>query len=897
MVEPNQIEKLEKLCEFSRYLGRLYEREEFRTWLIYEGAFGRKYPLIELYKDLKREIHNVSQINDIKRAFRRFKQRHFLRLGSRDFLGDITFEELTSQISNIAEVCLQTGLEFLKKDFLTPPEIQNCSFLVLGLGKLGGRELNYCSDIDIIYIYRPKNRPSLCSTYTFIARKLNDIIGDMFEGDRVFIVDMRLRPGGRYGELVHSYDSAVEYYLLSGAAWERQALLKARGVAGDRDIANMFLSDVRPFVFRRFLDFQAIDEIRTIRDKIIEETEQKKEEFPSNVKLGIGGIREVEFLVQAFQLIYGGRYTQLREPNTLSCLDKLYKLKLIPENIKEELRSGYIFLRRVEHWIQLDTNKQSSTIPSSHRDIDRLSKSLGFLSVDEFFNTLKLHSRNIHNHFKELFSPTAQGKTPRGSVKEENSTVYIKYGEKEDHIFIGYFSHDVQQGIKNILEGLNQTLCPEFFYESAKRIGTFLSRIEKRPGLVRFLEYHKKEFLEILTIIGSSKFIFHILNLQPSLVEGAIEFFSRSLNNEWYGHAKEILAPLKLEEAIEWLRKLKNEKIIHLAVLDLKGEIEIYELLNRLSDLAEFVIENSYKKVLEYLDIPLDMPLAILAIGKLGSKELGYLSDLDLMYVYEPLDSEDPNIIPQRVINVVQRLNNVLKMPLQEGPGYEIDTRLRPTGNYGPLIVTFKRWLEYYREEADIWELQSLLKLRPIAGNSKLCTKIEELKYSLCIRDVDKRYVWEKIFHMRDRIVNERAQEDSDRLDIKVGRGGLIDLEFFIQGMILSGEIPISQISFGNSTSLLEDSLKIIGKDRESITIFCEIHKNWLMLIQRIHLLTNISSSIIFKKLFLEAIQYGLWPPKGGVFIEDFEDIKKYKKMVDKFWDESKKVLIRNYGR
>ncbi len=226
--------------------------------------------------------------------------------------------------------------------------------------------------------------------------------------------------------------------------------------------------------------------------------------------------------------------------------------------------------------------------------------------------------------------------------------------------------------------------------------------------------------------------------------------------------------------------------MLSLAILDLKGEINIQDLLEALTDLAEFVVKITYKKVLDYLDIPEDFPLVILGLGKLGSRELGYFSDLDLMYVYEPPLGEDPHIIPKKVRNIVQRFNNALRMPLQEGPGYEVDARLRPTGNYGPLIVTLRRWEEYYRDEADIWEIQSLLKLRPIAGNLSLSDKIKRLKFHFCSQNFDKKLVWQKISHMRERIVKERSEELSHVVDIKTGRGGLIDLEFFCAGYVVN---------------------------------------------------------------------------------------------------------------
>ncbi len=883
MTEREQ-KKLAHLSEFSRYLGRLFDNEEFRNWLL-KGGLRKNYPMIELYKELKNEVSEFKDIDDIKRAFRRFKQRHFLRLGVRDFLQDLSFNDLVIQISNLAEVCLQTGIEILSSD-IPKEESANCRLAVLGLGKLGGKELNYASDIDLIYIYDQKDKSIPCSFYTSMVQKLNDIMGDIFEGDRVFKVDMRLRPKGRYGELVQSYDSVVEHYLIYGQAWERQALLKARGVAGDRNLASLFLSEIRPFVFRRFLDFQAISEIKSMRDKILEETEQQYKDYTHDVKLGIGGIREVEFITQAFQLIYGGRCPELAETNTLICLDKLARLKLMPQKVIDELKQGYIFLRRVEHWIQLDRNRQSSKIPKSDSDRQRLSRALGFATTEEFFDHLNIHTKKIHTHFKELFHETSKSSAKKPVIKEEDKYIQIHLRENKARIPIANFEPGFQKKIKNMLEELSDLLSHDAFYGFAMRVGTFLSKVEKRPGLKKFLEDNQNRAIEILSAIGRSRFVSSLLNYQPSLIEGVFNDLVGDFKNEWKKHAEDILAPLNFEDSIEWIRKIKNERMLTLAIQDLKGDIHLYDLLYSLTELAEFVIHWTYKKVLEHLNIDMDFPLAILGLGKLGSRELGYFSDLDLMYVYRPLKGENPDIIPNKVINIVQRFNNALKMPMQEGPGYEVDTRLRPTGNYGPLIVTLNRWKEYYTNEADIWEIQSLLKLRPIAGNVLLLKKINELKYDFCSQKFDERVVWQKISHMRDRIVNERSKETEGVVDIKTGRGGLIDLEFFVQGMLLTGKVSMEDAHNKNYNSLLIECLNAFGKDQEFINILSQIHINWLYLIQRIHLLTNLSSSRITREKFLDIIQMGLWPPKDTFLIEEFEDIIKYKRIVDRFWQD-----------
>ncbi len=885
MVGKREVTLLKDIGFFSRYLGRLLENKKYYEWLVDRGGLQKTYPLMELYTELKEQLSGLNGLDEIKRSIREFKQRHFLRLGARDFLKNIEFQTLVLQISYIAEVCLQVGIEILlskptiwKKDSFVPIE---CEFCILGLGKLGGRELNYVSDIDLIYIYNPNKTSHSCHLYTYLVRCLNSIIGDMFEGDRVFNVDMRLRPKGRYGELIQSYESAIDHYLLSGSSWERQALLKARGVAGDRNLATLFLNEVRPFVFRRFLDFQAIDEIRSMRDKILKEIGQKTGDVPEDVKLGIGGIREIEFIVQAFQLIYGGRYPELMESNTILCMEKLRKLKLIPLKVLKELRDAYIFLRRVEHWIQLDDNRQSSKIPRSTSDRRRLSCAMGFDTWDDFLKKLKTYASFVHTHFRELFSKAKKQTITKDSKSQKDNT----YKEVDkDIISLSCFGPTARLKVKDLLNELSKTLSDDAFYGASKRIQTFLNRIEKRPGLMKYLEENLNSTIEIISMIGRSRFFSEFLCSQPSLIEGIIEGTKFREQEDWKIYASRIIEPLDFADAVEWMRKIKNERILYFAMQDIKGMLGLKPLLYNLTDVAEFVINAAYSKVLEYTNTDRELPLAILGLGKLGSKELGYFSDLDLMFVYEPVPHEDPEIIPDKVIKLVQRFNNILRMPLQEGPGYEIDTRLRPTGNYGPLIVTLSRWNEYYNNEADIWEIQSLLRLRPIAGNPYLCEKIKKLKIDICFKQRDKGYVWEKISYMRNRIINERAKESKDVVDIKVGRGGMIDIEFIVQGLFLSQAISSTYME-KDTLSILDRMFDLLSIDMEFSNLLKQVYKEYISLLQRVQLLTNLNSSRISRKKFLDAIQMGLWPACDSPLIEAWEDIQKYKKLVDRFWE------------
>ena len=387
--------EIERIQESSQYLATLLRgRQDYTDWLLAGKNLHRRYPLTGLYEDLQKAARRAQTFSALLTAFRDFKQRHFLRIGGRDLLGWADLPETTGQISDLAAVALQVGLDVLSRHpdwWLAEAETKSwgrvreaAQLVVLGLGKLGGHELNYVSDVDLVFLHAPKpGREAPGGDASMFLERLcqwlSRLLAESAEGDRVFLVDHRLRPYGKDGPLVPSYAAAADYYLESGQLWERQMLLKARPVAGERSLGLAFLREVRPFVFRRFLDFQALDELRAMRDRIAAESARHRFGWePFDVKLGMGGIREVEFLVQSLQLIYGGRHPQLDEPNTLRCLDRLLDLKLLDPAVVEELKASYIFLRRVEHWVQLDQNRQTQKLPQSEEARTRLALALGF---------------------------------------------------------------------------------------------------------------------------------------------------------------------------------------------------------------------------------------------------------------------------------------------------------------------------------------------------------------------------------------------------------------------------------------------------------------------------------------------------------------------------------------
>ena len=415
--------EIEYTRKCSQYLSIILRNNpSYEEWLVGEGNIKRRYPLTGLYSALGSEAAKAGSFNDLLRIFRRFKQRHFLRIGARDFCRYAGLSETTGQLSDLASVALQVGLEVLsahpdwwgwnEKLDVRRRLAGGIPLVVLGLGKLGGNELNYVSDIDLIFLhsYGEEDGVNFIMLLSRLVHRLSRLLSDQFEGDRVFQVDFRLRPQGKEGILVPSMTGALEHYLLQGRAWERQMLLKCRPVAGERSEGSAFVQELRPFVFRRFLDFQSIAELREMRTRILTEAARfrpGKRNF--DVKLGVGGIREVEFLVQSMQLVYGGRHPELDEPNTLKCLEKLSGLGLLPQGTADELKVSYTFLRNVEHYIQLDQNRQTQRLPHSGEERMRLVFAMGF-GDDEiaFLEELEMHCSIVHSRFQELFQERPQ---------------------------------------------------------------------------------------------------------------------------------------------------------------------------------------------------------------------------------------------------------------------------------------------------------------------------------------------------------------------------------------------------------------------------------------------------------------------------------------------------------
>lgn len=900
--------EIELIGSSSNYLATLLRnRPPYVEWLQDRKNLYRRYPLTELYRDLQQCVSPVRSFGDLLVAYREFKQRHFLRIAGRDRLGLADLVETTSQLSDLACVALQAGLEALS---LHPhwwvgegeggpwsTVSREFDITVLGLGKLGGQELNFVSDVDLIFIHSPKKEeayrsPEALNLLSRLCHFLTRLLADRVNGDRVFEVDLRLRPQGKDGPVITSLAAAADHYLLHGHAWERQMLLKARPVAGARSTGAAFIQDVRPFVFRRFLDFQALDELRSMRDRIIAEGRRlslDRQKF--DVKLGIGGIREIEFLVQSLQLIYGGRMPELDEPNTLRCLDRLRDLNLLSADVVAELKESYVFLRRVEHWIQLDQNRQTQKLPQSEEARRRLCRALGFDGDEQAFQErLKDCCGTVHMHFLALFeSEESSSKTAGRSGESEAAKDEDPLRNYPPQTLIRLqdclerFPPSLRQVVRESLESFSSLEDGELAERILLRLERYFGKVTKRPGLMRVFRSSSPWVQDVCRALCRSELVADLLGHHPGLVEGvATAGGVLGDSQSWEAASTRLLRKVKsYEEGLEWIRRLKNERFLQLVLSDLKGEFPYEKIEGELTFLADFVLRMTYDRIKDSLGLGKNLPLSVLALGKLGSREMSYLSDLDLVFVYQPGKGESEEQIPGDVVRFVQRFMRMLSTPLHEGPGYAVDARLRPTGTYGPLIVTRGAWMEYFTGRADLWEVQALLRVRHVAGDEDLGRWIEGKACKICYCERNPEDVRQRLCHLRGRMQRERSDERGDMIDLKLGIGGLADVEFLVQGIQLILGHMDPDLQKGSVRIALPAALKHLPELQGQVRGVQAAYDALRSLDHRLRLHVNHSSARLSPGLFESMIAFRLWPPaREGGSIESWEDILRLRRVV-----------------
>ncbi len=786
---------------------------------------------------------------------RQFKQREMLRIGARDLARLANVAEITLELSNVADVCLDAVLQLcaaqLTARFGRPyhqdaaGRWQPTEFCVLGLGKLGGQELNYSSDVDVIFVYTEEGRvfkepPGRTKKITGAGQASHQYfnrLAEMFITEvtrmtadgMLYRVDLRLRPEGDAGPLTRSLPGYENFYAQWGQTWERMMLIKARVVAGDGALAAEFLETIQSFRYPRSPGQGVLREVAGMKERIENEV-VKAGELDLNVKLGRGGIREIEFVAQTMQLVHAGRLPFLQGAQTLPTLDKLAQYELLGRDETGALTQAYCFLRDVEHRLQMEDNQQTHTIPDAPAARQRLAALMGFGTLADFDAARREHShavRSVYDRLLKADAPMPQAVLPELTagtepewkrILEDHSFVNVDHSLKLLNEFVhgpGYV-HVSSRTVELASQLLSKmlALCPKPPGTPGEppptalsdpdrvltRVDQFITAYGARATLFEMWNSNPSLFELMLLLFDRSEFLAEVAIRTPDLVD-ALVLSGRLQRGK---DAAEILKDLRhgRDDADQrlWLRRYHQAELMRIGLRDILGLAGFEQNLTELSALADACLQYALEVVLRKRKLKFP-PLVIIGLGKLGGAEINYGSDLDIIFV----TNAPPRSLPKLQAIAVEVMD-LISSRTEMGVAFATDARLRPDGEKGLLVNTLKSYEDYYRRRAYLWEIQALSRTRPVAGNLELGNQFQKLAAALTdftAGNVRAKFKgrgvglhaglsayspkWKQEIHkMRERIEKERTPSGQDALAIKTSAGGLMDAEFLAQTFCLA---------------------------------------------------------------------------------------------------------------
>jgi len=845
---PEVLPVLGALLGGSEFLAeQVTRRRELFSFLFLDGGFLRRASPEELSGEAVSEAGRCEDEAGVKAALRRIKLREVARIGTRDLAGIATLDEVMEDLSALASAALSGALSFGRRQLTErygAPRVDEgggceCGFVVMGMGKLGGGELNFSSDIDLLYLYETdsgttdggrEGKPiSLHQYFVRLSEMITRIVSEVTEDGFVFRVDLRLRPEGTRGDLANSLRSVEIYYESWGQTWERAALIKARPVAGDLAVGEEFLKVVTPFVYRKYLDFTSIEEIKEMKDRINHATARNRK-GGRDLKLGAGGIREIEFFAQAHQLIYGGKNPALRVRKTTEALEELVRQGIVPENERKALGEAYAFLRALEHRIQVFQERQTHVLPQRERELRRLARTMGLPDEDALLATLDRHSDNVRTIYGRLFRG-GQEEFPSDIPADVSALFFQDQDEGEAIARLASLGFADPRTARRNLSALREG--PPFVRLSARarrylgKIGPavlssvvrtpdpdmalahterFLASIGARTMFYAMLFENPRVIDALVRLFGSSRFLSGFLLHHPELLDTFLKQELPSLiktKSDLHRELGDVLATCAdFEQELDELRHFKHLETLRIGIHDLAGNLSLEEGMHQLSALAEVLLSEALALARREVTRRFGIPIAgeagtgvgarfcVLGMGKLGAEELSYHSDLDIIFLYSAGGETVPGGGPgeyRKVTNheyfakVAQRLITILTTATREGHVYKLDTRLRPSGNAGPLVSSLAAFERYHERSAQLWERQALLKCRFVAGDREFGKKVEEMAARFTYERPVPKGAAEEIHRLRMRMEVELGRERNDRLNLKVGRGGVVDVEFAAQ--------------------------------------------------------------------------------------------------------------------
>ncbi|AKH64201.1 MULTISPECIES: bifunctional [glutamate--ammonia ligase]-adenylyl-L-tyrosine phosphorylase/[glutamate--ammonia-ligase] adenylyltransferase [Photorhabdus] len=792
---------------------------------------------------LQQGLSSTEDENTLMRVLRQFRNKILVRIAWSQALHSSTTQETLQQLSMLAETLIIAARDWLYprccQDWGTPCNNQGepQPLLILGMGKLGGGELNFSSDIDLIFAY-PENgitrggrrEMDNAQFFTRLGQRLIKVLDQQTVDGFVYRVDMRLRPFGDSGPLVFSFAALEDYYQEQGRDWERYAMVKARIMGADSEsYCEELRRMLRPFIFRRYIDFSVIQSLRNMKGMI--EREVRRRGLQDNIKLGAGGIREIEFITQVFQLIRGGRELCLQSQALLPTLQVIEKLELLPSSQVEQLADSYLFLRRLENLLQSIDDQQTQTLPEDELNRSRLTWGMGFERWDKLMIALNSKMGAVRVIFTQLIGDNSDNNEEEAGHVPFKS-LWLENLEKEELIILAPHLHEsVAQQILHVIAIFRQDvgkrtigprgrdvldhLMPRLLAKVCLRQDTntvlervipLLLSIVSRTTYLELMLESEAVLTHVIRLCAASPMIATQLTRHPLLLDELLDpqFLYRPLPlNAYKDELRQYLLRIPEddeEQQLEALRQFKQAQLLRIAAEDITGVLPVMKVSDHLTYLAEAIIEAVVQQawgqmakrygVPSHLNQRQGLGFAVIGYGKLGGWELGYGSDLDLVFLLDcPMDvmTDGDRSIDARqfYLRLAQRIMHLFSARTSSGVLYDVDVRLRPSGESGMLVSTIGAFADYQRNGAWTWEHQALVRARMVFGDENLHQDFERIRHqTLCTRR-EPDLLRQQVREMREKMHKHLGSVHSDQFDIKADPGGITDIEFIAQYLVL----------------------------------------------------------------------------------------------------------------
>jgi len=790
--------------------------------------------------------------NDLMQALRAFRLHAMVRIAWRDLAGWASLSETLTSLSDLADALINAALNKIYTLHSTqwgiPCDLHGNpqKLIVLGLGKLGGQELNFSSDVDLIFTY-PENgettgtRRTNQEFFLRLGQRLIHVLNHVTADGFVFRVDMRLRPFGDSGPLVMNFSATEEYYQNHARDWERYALVKARVVAGDKIAGQSLLTALKPFIYRRYLDYNAFEALRSM--KLLIDQEAQRKGLLNNLKLGKGGIREAEFTCQVFQLIRGGRQPALQKTHFLTTLKQLAQYQLLESDVVHQLYEAYCFLRKTENHLQAIADQQSQTLPVDELDRTRLAFGMGFTDWEQFIKQLQFHQQIVHHQFEQVIAPPAVVESETSSIPNHWQTLLLAGLQDDEQILLSLTQAGFQDAstiLKHLRALFNSSSVTKMSLRGRERfdklIPLLLASVSGQPDIA----LHR--LLDLVEAIALRSVYLALLLERPQVLKQLVHLCA---NSQWIAvqitrypllldellDPRRLYDPLKpveldnalqaqlahlptddLEMQLDCMRQFKRGYVLQVAASEIAAGLTVEVASDYLAAIADTLVKQALNIAYQYLvekhgkpycndnGVLREANFCIVAYGKAGGIEMSYESDLDIVFLHssrgttQMTEGEKPLDNDVFFSRLAQRIIHILTINTPAGILYEVDPRLRPGGASGLLVSSLDAFQLYQQESAWTWEHQALVRARVIAGDVTMMSHFESIRRSVLAKSRDVQQLTQEVYDMRLKMRQNLDKSSAQIFDLKQGCGGITDIEFIVQYGMLRWAVDYPQL-------------------------------------------------------------------------------------------------------